>query len=135
MSRLQRRRKGLDFRSGEPKKYIVFSLKDFDINQGQSFEEWEKEKILSILMTRLREVSSFSVTEAQQKKILTIYGDFPANTEFNHPKHIPDGVKWAKISIKGKQKLRIAGYLEDNVFYIVFLDKEHKFWITEKKHT
>jgi len=44
MSKLQRKRKGLDYRSGEPKKLIVFSLKDFDINQGQSFEDWEKIK-------------------------------------------------------------------------------------------
>ena len=133
MSKLHRKRKGLDYRSGEPKKLIVFSLKDFDVNQGQSFEVWEKDKLLSNLMTRLREMSSFTVTEAQQNKILTIYGDFPVKTDFQHPKHIPDGVNWAVISIQGKE--RIAGYIEDNAFYIVFLDKDHKFWITEKKHT
>ena len=133
MSKIRRKRKGLDYRSGEPKKLIVFSLKDFDINQGQSFEDWEKDEILSNLMTRLREISSFTVTEAQQKRILTIYGDFPTKSDFAHPKHIPVGVKWAVISIQGKE--RIAGYIEDNVFYIVFLDKDHKFWITEKKHT
>ena len=135
MSKLQRKRKGLAYRSGEPKKLIVFSLKDFDINQGQSFEDWEKDEILSILMKRLREVSSLTVTEAQQNKILTIYDDFPKKSDFQHPKHIPTGVKWARLEIKGKQKLRIAGYMEDNVFYIVFLDKNHRFWITEKKHT
>ena len=133
MSKLHRKRKGLTYRSGEPKKLIVFSLKDFDINQGQSFKDWEKDEILSNLMTRLREVSSFTVTEAQQNKILTIYGDFPDRTNFQHPKHIPDGVNWAVISIQGKE--RVAGYLDDNVFYIVFLDKDHKFWITKKKHT
>jgi hypothetical protein len=133
MSKLQRKRKGLDYRSGEPKKLIVFSLKDFDINQGQSFEDWEKNKILSNLMTRLREISSFSITEAQQNGILTIYRDFPSKSDFRHPRHIPQGVNWAVISIQGKE--RIAGYVEDNIFYIVFLDKDHKFWITEKKHT
>ncbi len=133
MGKLRRKRKGFEYRSGEPKKLIVFSLKDFDINQGQSFEDWEKDKILSNLMTRLREISSFTATEAQQKRILTIYGDFPVKTGFKQPKHIPDGVNWAVISIKGKE--RIAGYIEDNVFYIVFLDKNHRFWITEKKYS
>ncbi len=133
MSKLHRKRKGLAYRSGEPKKLIVFSLKDFDVNQGQSFEDWEKDKILSKLMKRLRELTSFTVTEAQQNRILTIYDDFPTKSDFKQPKHIPNGVKWAVISIQGKE--RIAGYIEDNVFYIVFLDKDHKFWITEKKHT
>jgi len=76
-------------------------------------------------MTRLRQISLFSITKAQQMNILTIYGDFPVNSEFKHPNHIPPDVKWAVISIKGKE--RIAGYLEDNVFHIVFLDKDHKF--------
>ena len=133
MNKLRRKRKNLDFRSGEPKKFIVFSLKDFDINQGQSFKEWEKNQILSNLMVRLREISSYTITEAQQNKILTIYGDFPIKSDFKHPKHIPLGVNWAVISIKGKE--RIAGYIDENIFYIVFLDKDHRFWITEKKHT
>jgi len=135
MSSNKRKRKNLPYRSSEPKKLMVFSFKDFDPTQGQNFEEWEQEKILSILMTRLREISSFSITEAQQNGILTVYGDFPIKTDFIHPKHIPQGVNWARIEIKGKQKIRIAGYIEDNVFYIVFLDKDHRFWITEKKHT
>ncbi len=133
MSKLHRKRKGLEYRTGKPKKLIVFSLKDFDINQGQSFEDWEKEKILSNLMRRLQQISSLTITEAQQNKILKIYGDFPIKSEFKHPKHVPIGVKWAVIAIQGKE--RIVGYVEDNVFYIVFLDKDHKFWITEKKHT
>lgn len=133
MAKPVRKRKGLPYRSGEPKRTIVFSLKDFDINQGQSFEDWEEESILSELMTRLRQVSSFSVPEAEQQGILKIYGDFPSESDFKHPKHIPPGVNWASISIRGK--IRIGGYLEDNVFYIVFLDKDHRFWITKKKHT
>ena len=135
MSKNKRNRRKLQFRTGEPKKLIVFSLKDFDINQGQSFKDWEEEMILSNLMTRLREISSFSITEAQQQKILKLYGNFPLNSDLKHPKHIPQGVNWASIDIKGKQKLRIGGYIEDNIFFIVFLDNDHRFWITEKKHT
>lgn len=133
MAKPKRKRQYLAPRSGEPKRTIVFSLKDFDINQGQSFEDWEKESILSELMTRLRQVSNYSVPEAEQQRILKIYGDFPPESDFIPPRHISPGVNWASISIRGK--IRIGGYLEDNVFYIVFLDKDHRFWISKKKHT
>ncbi len=128
-----RKRKGLDFKTGKPKRFVVFSLKDFDINQGQSFENWEKENILSNLLTRLREICGYSIEEALAKQIIKIYDNFPTETDFVHPKHVPDGVKWGTIRIKGKE--RIAGYVEEHVFYVVFLDKDHRFWITEKKNT
>jgi hypothetical protein len=38
------------------------------------------------------------------------------------------------MDIKG-QKGRVAGHIIENVFYLVFLDKEHRFFITEKKNT
>ena len=130
---IKRNRKGFSFRTGKPKRFVVFSLKDFDINQGQRFEEWEKEGILSNLLTRLQQISMFSIEEAIQRQIIKPYDTFPPNSEFYHPKHIPEGVRWATIHIKGKE--RIAGYVDENIFYIVFLDKDHKFWIVKKKHT
>lgn len=130
MAKLKRHKGKLPYRSGNPKRFLVFSLKDFDINQGQDFKNWECEKILSMLMTRLRLISAYTIQEAQENKILTIYGEFPINTDFKHPKHVSEGVKWARISIQGKE--RVAGYIEDNIFYIVFLDKDHRFWISEK---
>ena len=35
------------------------------------------------------------------------------------------------MDIKG-QKGRVAGHIIDNIFYVVFLDREHRFYITEK---
>ena len=64
MSSPSRKRKSLDFRSGPPRRFVVFSLKDFDINQGQKFEEWEKEKILSNLLVRFRQISCYTIEEA-----------------------------------------------------------------------
>ena len=133
MSNPKRNRKHLEYRTGKPKQLIVFSLKDFDTNQGEGFDVWQNEQLLAKLLERLRSVSNFSIQEAQQNGILTIYGDFPEKSKFKYPRHIPEGVKWAKISIQGKE--RIAGYVNENVFYIVFLDKDHQFWITKKKHT
>ena len=137
MSSLRRKntriRKGLELKSGTPRRLIVFSLKDFDINQGQNFEDWEKDNILTNLLTRLRQISSFTAEDAIRQQVIKPYDNFPTKTEFYHPKHVPEGVRWGTIHIKGKE--RIAGYIEENVFYVVFLDKDHKFWITEKKHT
>ncbi|OHD07328.1 MAG: hypothetical protein A2Y41_12535 [Spirochaetes bacterium GWB1_36_13] len=61
MPKPKRNRKNYEFRSGNPPRFIAFSLKDFDINQGQTFEEWEREEILSKLMERLREISAHTV--------------------------------------------------------------------------
>jgi hypothetical protein len=33
--------KSIDLRSGQRERYIVISFKDFDSNQGQTFELWE----------------------------------------------------------------------------------------------
>jgi len=114
---------------------ILFSLKDFDSGQGQSFSEWEKEELLSALLDKLKNLSELNMLEATGQKIIKRYGNFPLVTDFTHPKHIADDVNWAVItSLKG-QKGRIAGHIIDNVFYIVFLDREHRFWVTEKKRT
>lgn len=44
------------------------------------------------------------------------------------PAYIEGDVNWAVImDIKG-QKARVAGYIIDSVFYILFLDKEHLFY-------
>jgi len=131
--KITRVRKGLELKSGKPKRLIVFSLKDFDINQGQKFDEWETDSILSNLLTRLRQISSYTIEEAIRQQVVKAYDNFPEKSDFYHPKHIPEGVRWGTISIKGKE--RIAGYIEENIFHIVFLDKDHRFWITEKKHT
>ena len=132
---LDRKRKGLAFLSGEKKKLIVFSLKDYDRTQGQSYKKWEEEKIMSKLMERLQAISSLTIIEAINKGILNDYKDFPPKdkTDFKFPRYIYPSAHWAALVIGGKE--RVAGYLEDNTFYIVFLDKDHRFWISPKKHT
>jgi hypothetical protein len=131
----KREKKTLEYRKDEKKNLIVFSLKHFDINQGQSFEVWEKKNILAKLMTIMRELSSLTIIEAINKAIIKKYGEFPPNgkTEFVFPIYLHPRVCWATLHIAAKE--RVAGYIEDNIFYIVFLDKDHRFWISEKKHT
>lgn len=114
---------------------IVFSLRDYDRNQGQSFTNWEDDKLLALALDKLSQLSQLTIAQAQQQQILKIYTkvDFPPRTKFKYPRHIKDGVTWASFHIQGKEC--IIGHIEDDVFYIVFLDKEHDFWISEKKNT
>lgn len=43
----------LDIRHGKREPLIVLSFRDFDRNQGQSFEEWEQEKLLALAVHKL----------------------------------------------------------------------------------
>lgn len=117
---------------------IVFSFKDFDIKQvppGQSYENWQEDKLLAYMLQKFGHICCLNIVEAQQQKVLKIYGDFPDKTDFKQPQHINDDVDWAVVmDIKG-QKGRVAGHIMGNIFYVVFLDQEHRFYITEKKHT
>jgi hypothetical protein len=113
-------------------KELVFSFRDFDHTQGQTFNEWERLSLLSVMLDKLKEYSRKSVNDAQ-KAGFKIYGEFPPNSLFKHPKYITEDAVWVSMHIQGKEC--IAGHLVENVFYIVFLDRHHKFWISEKKHT
>ena len=114
---------------------ILFSFKDCDKNQGQSYADWETEALLSAMLEKFGHLCEMTIIEAKQQNIITEYGNFPPKSDFKHPKHIANDVNWAVIkNVKG-QKGRIAGHIIGNVFYVVFLDQNHRFFITEKKNT
>jgi hypothetical protein len=111
---------------------IVFSFKDFDHTQGQTFIQWEQASLLSEMMNKLKEYSRKTRMEAV-KAGLREYGIFPENSEFKKPHHITEDAIWASLHIQGKEC--VIGHLIDNIFYVVFLDREHKFWPSKLKHT
>ena len=131
----KRELKSRELQNGAKERFIVLSLKDVDRNQGQSFENWENDKLLALTVTKLQSVCGLTRIEATRQQIIKEYpkGQFPPKSDFYHPKHISNDIAWCSIHIQGKEC--VIGYFEDNVFNIVFLDKEHKFWITEKKNT
>ena len=114
---------------------FLLSLKHLDREQGQTFNEWEESSILAKSLETLRGYSSRSLIEGVDNDKFTIYGDFPPNekTEFYHPRHIPPDARWARIHVNGL--ICLVGHVERNVFHLVFLDKDHNFWKSEKKHT
>ncbi|GJQ32347.1 MAG: hypothetical protein HBSAPP04_11860 [Ignavibacteriaceae bacterium] len=124
-----------ELKPGTREPLIVLSFKDLDLNQGQGFQDWEEENLLALALNRLKELNQFTVKQALAQKFVTQYTkvDFPPESDFYHPKHVPTGVEWCSMHVQGKEC--VIGYFEDNIFHVVFLDKDHRFWITEKKHT
>lgn len=117
------------------KKYysnFIVSFQFLDREQGQDFEDWEKEGLLLKMLNTLRDYNCKTLQENLGNNF-KIYGEFPQHSKFTKPKHVPGDAKWASLHIQGKECL--AGFVNENIFYVVFLDKNHEFWPTEKKHT
>ena len=110
-------------------KRIVFSFLHFCKNQGATFEEWNEEGKLCKAFEILENYSKKYIRD--EDKTYAIYGDFPPNTDFVHPSNVPDDACWARFHVDGQHI--IAGHIVNNVFYVVFLDSNHKFWIISKK--
>ncbi len=104
----------------------------------QNFDkETAKKNRLAALCDLLVDLSDKTRQEAE-KGIITTYGSFPPDdkTEFKLPKTLQEtNLQWATIQKIDGQKTRVAGFWEANIFYIVFLDADHVFWKSEKKHT
>jgi len=123
--------------SDDPYK-ILFSFKYYLPNtlkkNKQAFKTWERDKLLSKLSDTFKSLSELTMPEAKQNGMITEYGDFPPDSKFKCPKALLHSNRWGVIkNISGKA--RVAGIISDNIFYIVFLDKDHDFWPVEKKHT
>lgn len=114
---------------------ISFSFIKHIESQGQSIKNWGQSNLLEQLYIRMKFVGQFNVIEALQKQYIKEYKvDFPPESEFKKPTHI-NNVKWSVMHLNNNSKEVVVGYIEDDVFYIVFLDKDHKFWPTKLKNT
>ena len=116
-------------------KYLVFSLRDLDKTQGQGFEDWEENGLLAKALNRIHGFCRMTLQEALSSGLIKVYGQgLPGNCKFTHPRHVHDDIEWASVKVQGKE--RIIGFLEDDfIFQVVFLDKDHLFYPSSKKHT
>ena len=114
------------------KENFVVSFQDLDKTQGQTFEDWEKDGLLLNMLNTLEQYCKKTIQENKGKSFKE-YGYFPPKTKFKYPPHVPEDASWASLHLTGKQCL--GGHIYKNVFNVVFLDKNHEFWISEKKHT
>jgi hypothetical protein len=130
-----------------------------DQDAGQKFEEWEGGVGASTLLSMIKKVQEYTREPLKywehqsvgRQNILEIYGDFPqSKSDFEHPPCVPHDVLWSRFRLAAKVRLigfiipeRFHGlkntlngkdyFLDSNTFYVVFLDKEHKFYKTEAR--
>jgi len=110
---------------------MLLSFKHLDRNQGDSLEDWDLNEMLSDAIEALYGYSHGPIRSQAVNEKFTIYGGFPPKdkTEFSHPVHVPEDAEWARIHVNGKQCI-IGHVVPPNTFYVVFLDGDHRFWIS-----
>lgn len=129
---------------------LSFSFKYFDASQkaGQDFKDWtndQKDKLLEKLKEYSKESKVYWLNQRSGNgglKILEIYGEFPRNSDFVKPPFVPDHIRWSRFRMENM--VRLVGFfiddeiareknLSSDIFYIVFFDKNHRFYKTEEK--
>lgn len=123
---------------------INFNFQFFDNSQpdGQDFKDWNHEQLYKLL-DKLKEYCKNTLQYWQtmrigkgSKTVLEIYDRFPVKSDFHHPKHVPLDVAWARFRLESD--MRLVGFvvnketcrqlaIHPNIFYVVFLDRNHKF--------
>ena len=121
---------------GKRERYVTFSLSKHIQGEGQTIEEWNDLGLLGTLLLRIKAVGQHSALDVRRQEMIKEYHkvDFPPNSGFTHPKHV-GAVTWAVMHITPTSKEVVVGYFEEDVFYIVFLDKDHRFWPSSLRNT
>lgn len=115
---------------------ITFCFSKQIKGEGQTIEEWNDLGLLGQLILRLKYLGQYPALIVRQKKWIKEYHKviFPPKSKFTEPKHIIN-VTWSVIHITPTSKEVVVGYIDNDVFYIIFLDKDHVFWPTDLKNT
>jgi hypothetical protein len=112
---------------------LKFSFEDFCSRQkySSSFLDWQKIGLLSKALETIQGFSNRPITYDGKK--CSLYNDFPTQyqTLFKCPKHVTPDASWVRIRVNGPAV--IIGHIIENTFYVVFLDKTHKFYLTKKQ--
>jgi len=124
---------------------ISFDFQFFDNSQDacQDFKDLSREQLFK-LIDKLKEYCKNTPTYWQNRrigaggrKVFVIYGAFPEYSDFEHPKHVPLDVDWARFRLESD--MRLIGFMVNektceqfsickNVFHVVFLDPNHGFY-------
>jgi hypothetical protein len=126
--------------------FTAFSFQFFDSSQdaGQNFSDWTHEQLYKLL-DKLKAYCQNTIEHWCRmpvghgvSHVLEIYGNFPAKSDFTFPKHIPIDVSWGRFRLE--KDMRLIGFiinhencckfgLSKNIFYVVFLDQNHRFFL------
>lgn len=107
---------------------VLFNFKFLDVGQGQSFQDWQTNGLLAQALEVFKSYSSQKMSASFSERF-KCYKAFPEKTDFKHPKHVPEDAQWASMHLQGKPC--VIGHIYQNVFYVVFLDQDHRFYITD----
>lgn len=134
------RSQGQDEKRGSKKDpKVVLSFEFLDIKQGQTLRDWSKRNDLIKLVEIGQILNKLTVSRALADKIIIQYDtsdktkwnqyNMPKVSKFEYPTTLlREDVPWSKIELG--RKLRVIGFLEANIFYVVFLDNDHRFFPT-----
>lgn len=122
-----------------------FNFKYFDQNQNKNiaaYTESEKNNLLQKLLELSHEtLANWKVCGKGKRRfsMLEEYGEFPKRSDYTKPKHIPEGIRWARFRFDSN--VRLVGFVipknyknEDfsladlNTFFVVFYDLNHSFY-------
>lgn len=111
---------------------LSFQYLDTTQKFGSSFKDWQKAGLLSSALETLQGYCCSPLRQQIDGDKFTIYDSFPPKerTLFEFPKNVPEDASWARIHINGLSV--IIGHVVGDTFYIVFLDRTHKFYLTSK---
>ena len=109
-----------------------FQYLDHSQKYASGFKDWQKHGLLSKALETLQGFCCGRLLEQVDGSKFAIYGDFPkkGDTLYEKPAHVPEDANWARIHVNGPSV--IVGHIMGDTFYVVFLDKTHKFWLTKK---
>ncbi|QQC82789.1 hypothetical protein I9054_011090 [Acinetobacter bereziniae] len=117
---------------------ITFSFLNFigkDTKEvGQTWDEWKENDPTMIvdLLNKLQYLGTLNTNQAKEEKSLTVYGPFPPDSKFKCPENLKHISTWGVIR-KFSGLARAPGFYDgQGVFNIVFLDKNHEFWPSER---
>ncbi|MCP4551473.1 MAG: hypothetical protein GY834_05435 [Bacteroidetes bacterium] len=116
---------------------VVLSFEYLDIQQGQTFKQWNDKNDLLKLQELGLALSKTTVGQALAEQIIIQYNiadskkwnenNMPKVSKWKYPTTVPrNDIPWSKIELG--RKLRVIGYLETNIFYVIFLDNSHQFF-------
>lgn len=144
----------LDDANNDLTRRCKFNFSYFDVQHcSQDFSDWTPDQ-LHKLMDKLKHYSQESLEHWQNQsvgahgKVLVVYESFPKKTDFSRPKHVPHQAWWGRFRLESA--VRLVGFVvpdsharvihhgtklafDKNTFYVVYLDKDHRFYKTEKR--
>ncbi|WP_374664970.1 hypothetical protein [Acinetobacter sp.] len=106
---------------------------DQDTEYCQSLKTWETLNLLSLMNIAFIQLCKESSVNPQR---ITKYGHYPEREKTKFPvcpKNLSSSANWSSLRLQGS--VRVIGIMDNNIFYVVFLDKDHLFYLSPKKHT